>query len=217
MNNTSMVLEKDAALTGLTYSFFKRFIDLLISSIALIILAPLFLIITLIIKITDGGNAIFTQNRIGLNGKEFKIYKFRTMINNADKVLEELMAKDEKIRKEYEINKKLKNDPRITKIGKFLRKSSLDELPQLFNVFLGDMSIVGNRPYLPKEKHDMNGYYVDIIKTKPGITGLWQVSGRSNTTFKTRCKLEADYSKKVSFKLDLKIFLKTFAVVFKGL
>ena len=108
---------------------------------------------------------------------------------------------------------KLKNDPRITNVGKFIRKTSIDELPQLINVLKGDMSLIGNRPYLPREKEDMSTFYNDIIKTKPGITGYWQVSGRSNVTFEERCKLESYYSNNFNFLLDLKIFFLTFYVV----
>ena len=135
------------------------------------------------------------------------------MIPNADLELEKILKSDKKLAKEYEMNKKLKNDPRITKVGRFLRKTSLDEFPQFINVIKGDMSVIGNRPYLPREKEDMGSYYGEIIKTKPGITGYWQVSGRSDTSFEKRLKLEKEYSNKACFKLDLKIFFKTFKVV----
>ena len=117
----------------------------------------------------------------------------------------------------YRVNKKFRNDPRITRVGKIIRKLSIDELPQLLNVLKGDMSLIGNRPYLPREKEDMKPYYEKIVSNKPGITGLWQTSGRSNTTFKTRCKMEADYSEDASIATDIHIFFKTFIVVFKGL
>ncbi|MDE5629975.1 MAG: sugar transferase, partial [Bacilli bacterium] len=142
---------------------------------------------------------------------------FRSMVDNADEVLFEMLKKDKNVSEEYKINKKLKNDPRITKVGRFIRKVSIDELPQLVNVLKGDMSLIGNRPYLPREKEDMGRYYNDIILSKPGITGLWQTSGRSNTTFTKRCKIEAEYSKNMSLMTDIKIFFKTFIVVFKGL
>ena len=161
----------------------------------------------------DFKSIFFTQKRIGKNGKEFKFFKFRSMIKDADKVLFQLMEQDPKIKEEYTINKKLANDPRITKVGRFLRKSSLDELPQVFNILLGHMSIIGNRPYLPREKEDMGEYFDDIVKTKPGLTGYWQVSGRSNTTFEHRLILEKYYSDHCGLKLDIKIFFKTFYVV----
>lgn len=207
----------DYTLSKSMYLAIKRTFDIVISLISLILLSPILLIIAIAIRLEDGGNAILVQERIGLNGKLFKFYKFRSMIKDADKVLFELLENDEALALEYKINKKLVNDPRITKIGKFIRKTSLDELPQLINILKGDMSFVGNRPYLPREINDMQPYYESIIKSKPGLTGLWQVSGRSNLTFKNRCKIEADYSEKMSLSLDIKIFFKTFAVVLKGL
>lgn len=199
------------------YNVVKRIFDIVVSLISLILLSPILLIIAIAIRLEDGGKAILVQDRIGLNGKLFKFYKFRSMIKDADKVLFELLESDEQLALEYKINKKLVNDPRITKIGKFIRKTSLDELPQLINILKGDMSFVGNRPYLPREIDDMQPYYESIVKSKPGLTGLWQVSGRSNLTFKNRCKIEANYSEKMSLSLDIKIFFKTFAVILKGL
>ncbi len=199
------------------YNAVKRIFDIVVSLISLILLSPILLIIAIAIRLEDGGKAILVQDRIGLNGKLFKFYKFRSMIKDADKVLFELLESDEQLALEYKINKKLVNDPRITKIGKFIRKTSLDELPQLINILKGDMSFVGNRPYLPREIDDMQPYYESIVKSKPGLTGLWQVSGRSNLTFKNRCKIEANYSEKMSLSLDIKIFFKTFAVILKGL
>ena len=139
------------------------------------------------------------------------------MVDNADEILQNILSKDDVLALEYRVNKKFRNDPRITRVGKIIRKLSIDELPQLLNVLKGDMSLIGNRPYLPREKEDMKPYYEKIVSTKPGITGLWQTSGRSNTTFKTRCKMEADYSEDASIATDIHIFFKTFIVVFKGL
>jgi undecaprenyl-phosphate galactose phosphotransferase len=119
--------------------------------------------------------------------------------------------------KEYKINKKLSNDPRITKMGRILRKTSLDELPQCYNILYGDMSVIGNRPYLPREKEDMGKYFDSIVKTKPGLTGYWQTNGRSDASFAKRVELESYYSHHRSFKLDLQIFFRTFGVVFRGL
>lgn len=197
------------------YELIKRTADVVISSISLIFLAPLFLIIALFIKMESKDNIFYSQMRIGKDGKLFKLYKFRTMIPNADKKLDEFLASNENARKEYQINKKLKNDPRITKVGNFLRKTSLDELPQLLNVLKGEMSLIGPRPYLLKEKEDMENYYRYIIQSKPGITGLWQVSGRSNTTFKERLKIDLEYNGKKSLKEDTIILFKTFSVIFK--
>ena len=196
-----------------TYFSIKRLFDIFASLLGIIFLLPIACIVKICSLISgDTHSILFTQNRIGKNGEEFKFYKFRSMVPNADEVLE-VMLKDKKIKEEYKKNMKLSNDPRITKIGTFLRKTSIDELPQLINVLKGDMSMIGNRPYLPREKEDMKEYYNDIIKSKPGITGYWQVSGRSNISFKERCKLESFYSNNNSFKLDTKIFFKTFYVV----
>ena len=134
------------------------------------------------------------------------------MVPNADEILKELLENDKEAAKEYKLNKKLHNDPRITKIGKLLRKASLDEIPQFVNVFKGEMTMIGNRPYLPREKEDMEDYFDDIVKTKPGLTGYWQVNMRGGA-FIERLKMEQFYSKNASLKLDIKIFLKTFKVV----
>ena len=195
------------------YYIFKRMFDFVASLILLILLSPVFLIVTIMIKREDKGPAFFSQNRIGKKGKSIKIYKFRSMVMNAETVLEDLMAKDENIRNEYLTNKKLENDPRITKIGKFIRKTSIDELPQLINVLKGEMSLVGPRPYLFREKEDMGDAYKYIITCRPGITGYWQVSGRSDVTFEERVDLEKYYSKHVNLWMDVKILFKTVGVV----
>ena len=196
------------------YLFIKRFMDILFSIIGLIFLLPIALIVKIIYMCNKDFHPIFfKQQRIGKNGKLFNFYKFRSMVPNADEVLFKLLKEDKEAAKEYKINKKLEHDPRITKMGKILRKTSIDELPQLINIFKGDMSLIGNRPYLPREKEDMGEYYNDVLKTKPGLTGYWQVSGRSDTTFEERLKLEKYYSNHSSLKLDIKIFFKTFKVV----
>lgn len=197
------------------YFFQKRIFDIIMSIIGLVFLLPVFIVIIIAIKLDSKGPAIFVQERIGKNGKLFKFYKFRSMVENADDVLFEMLKHDTEESKEYKINKKIECDPRVTRVGKFIRKYSLDELPQLFNILKGDMSFIGNRPYLEREIPDMGDYYKDIIKSKPGLTGLWQVNGRSNTTFETRLKLEKKYSEEMCFLLDLKIFIKTFGVVLK--
>lgn len=200
------------------YLAIKRTFDVYIGLVGVIFLIPLILIVKIAYLISgDRGKVMFTQKRIGKNGQEFKFVKFRTMVPNADEVLFKLLEENEELRLEYEENKKLKNDPRITKIGKFLRKTSLDELPQMLNVFMGDMSLVGNRPYLPREKKDMGAYYKDVVKTKPGLTGYWQVEGRSNTTFKKRLQLEKYYSDHAGLRMDIKIFFKTILIKITGL
>lgn len=216
MNNTDVLSDNSSivALKNRTYNFIKRVFDILFSLIGLIALIPCIIIIKIANMLTKDFNSVFyTQDRIGKNGKIFKLYKFRSMIPNADKVLEEMLKEDNEITREYKLNKKLKDDPRISKVGKILRKTSLDELPQVINILKGDMSLIGNRPYLPREKKDMGKYYKEIIKTRPGLTGYWQVNGRSATTFKDRLKLESYYSKHCGLKMDIKIFFKTFKVV----
>ncbi len=205
-------------LTKDIYLIIKRFIDIVISLIGCLFIIPLALTIKIIyIFHKDYASIFFFQDRIGKNGKIFKFYKFRTMVPDADEVLKKILAEDIEKTKEYKLNKKLTDDPRITKVGKILRKASIDEVPQLLNILKGDMSLIGNRPYLPREKEEMGIYYNDIVKTTPGLTGYWQVNGRNNTTFKERLELESYYSNNFNLKLDIKIFLKTFIVVIKGI
>lgn len=214
-DKNNKVLEKPQRKTfnEMTYSFLKRTVDITASATALLLLSPVFLVTSLAIKNDSKGPAMFTQKRIGKDGKLFEIYKFRTMVPDADKKLFELLEKDEEAAKEYKLNKKLKNDPRITKLGAFLRKTSIDELPQLINVLKGDMSLVGPRPYLPREIDDMGNYYDTIIESKPGITGLWQVSGRSNTTFEDRLEFDMEYNENKGFFYDMGLLTKTVGVV----
>lgn len=222
MNSEANILTGDIYMTFLKvkraiYLFTKRICDILISLLGLVLLIPTTIMIKLVYMLSgDFHNVFFVQDRIGKNGKVFKFYKFRTMVPNADEILFKALAENEKLREEYSMNKKLKNDPRITKTGKLIRKFSIDELPQFINIFLGDMTLIGNRPYLPREKKDMGKHFNEILRTKPGLTGWWQVSGRSDTTFKKRLELEEYYSKHSGFKLDIKIFFKTFKVVLFG-
>ena len=197
-----------------SYFCIKRIFDIICSLIGILLLIPVTLVTKICYLITGDRKSIFyKQKRIGKNGKEFDFYKLRSMIPNADEVLAKMLEEDTEQTKEYKLNKKLENDPRVTKVGKVLRKTSLDELPQFINVLKGDMSVIGNRPYLPRENEDMGEYFEDITKTKPGLTGLWQVSGRSDVTFEGRLRLEQEYSKKQSLKMDVKIFFKTFKAV----
>lgn len=199
------------------YHFFKRTFDFVCSLIGVFFLIPVSIIIKICYMLCgDFHSIIYTQDRIGKNGKLFKLYKFRSMIPNADEELKKLLKKDKLLANEYKVNKKLENDPRITKVGRFIRNYSIDELPQLVNILLGHMSFIGNRPYLPRERKDMNGYYKDIIKTKPGLTGFWQVSLRSRGTFEQRLKMEKYYSNHYGLRFDVSIFFKTFSVVFGG-
>lgn len=216
MDSSTEYLTHDISIKKYLYFGVKRLFDILIALIGCLFLLPIILIVKISYLLhKDFDSIFFRQKRIGKNGKEFNLYKFRSMVPNADEVLKELLKNDEAARKEYKVNKKLKNDPRVTSMGKILRVTSLDELPQFINIFKGEMSLIGNRLYLPREKEDMGLYYNDIIKTKPGLTGLWQISGRSNTTFEKRLKLEQQYSNSYGFKTDIKIFFKTFGVVLK--
>jgi len=199
------------------YSIIKRLFDITCSLIGCLVLIPIALIVKIAYILTGDFNSIFfVQKRIGKNGKEFNFYKFRSMVPNADEILFQTLTIDKKMFEEYSKNKKLKDDPRITKVGKILRRTSVDELPQMINVFLGDMSMIGNRPYLPREKKDMGEHFDNIVKTKPGLTGYWQVSGRENASFKRRLELESFYSNHRSLWLDIKIFFKTFKAVLGG-
>ena len=215
MNSEAMIEETESLqVKRYIYLGIKRLFDIVLSLVGCIFLLP----IAIIVKISyilnkDYESIFFSQDRIGKNGKTFKFYKFRSMVVDADKILEELLKNDKEAREEYKLNRKFKNDHRITKMGKILRKTSLDELPQLINVLKGDMSLIGNRPYLPREKEDMGNYFDAIVKTKPGLTGYWQVNGRSNTTFEERLKLEEYYSNHASLRMDIKILFKTVYVV----
>jgi len=192
----------------------KRLFDIVASFVGLILLSPILLIISGLIKL-DGGNVLFGHERIGRKGKKFKCLKFRTMVKNANEVLERLLFENESARKEWNEGYKLKQDPRITPIGKFLRKTSLDELPQLWNVLKGEMSLVGPRPIIDKEipKYHMEA---DLyLSTRPGITGLWQISGRSDSDYASRVALDSWYVRNWSLWYDIYILLRTVVVVLK--
>ncbi len=197
----------DSLLIG---KIFKRLIDILGGIVGTFVLIPLTIgiaIANLICK--DNGPIFYSQYRIGKNGKLFKMYKYRSMVVGADEKLKKYLEENEEARKEYKKYKKLKHDPRVTKVGEFIRKTSLDEFPQFINVLKGDMSLVGPRPYLEREKEDMNGYYKYITTFKPGLTGLWQISGRSDVDFVTRIDLDMQYYYNHSLKGDIKILFKT--------
>ena len=193
----------------------KRIFDIVFSVFVLVVALPLIFIISLAILITSGRPIFYTQVRLGENGKLFKIYKFRTMHNKSHKILKELLEKDPNLKLEYETYRKLKNDPRITKIGKILRKLSIDEIPQFFNVLKGDMSVVGPRPYMRSEYYKMKEYKDYILSVKPGITGLWQVSGRNKITFQKRLEIDKWYVINWSFYLDIVIIFKTIFILLK--
>jgi len=194
----------------------KRFFDLSISLAASVFTLPITALIALSIRLESSGNVFYSQQRTGQNGKVFKVYKFRTMVTNADEVLHTYLKDNPSLEKEWLENHKLKNDPRLTKVGKFLRKTSLDELPQLYNVFAGSMSLVGPRPIVPAEIQKYGHVYKEYCLVKPGITGLWQISGRNDTSYDDRVRLDHYYVCNWSVWLDLWILLRTIPVVLKG-
>ena len=207
---------KDVLVEGKLYRFIKRIIDVIGAIVGIITLVPLIAGIAIAkVILNDKGPIMYTHNRIGKDGKIFKMYKFRSMVVGADEILEKYLAENEEAREEYRINKKLKDDPRITKIGKFIRKTSLDEFPQFINVLKGDMTLVGPRPYLPREIDDMGEYYPYIVALKPGLTGYWQVNGRSDVDFNERLLMDMEYIKDRNLWLDIKLIIKTVVKVFR--
>jgi len=197
--------------------FSKRVFDLIISLIGILFLLPFFIILAIIMKIGSKGKILHVQDRFGKNGKIFKLLKFKTMFTDADEKLKEYLINRPDVAKEWNTYKKLRTyDPRVTLLGKFLRRFSLDELPQLFNVLKGDMSIVGPRPYLVQEKKDIKQFSSIILTVKPGMTGVWQIKGRSELSFESRIKMDIFYVQNRSLFKDLIILLKTFGIVLKG-
>lgn len=203
----SEVIENER--TNILYEVIKRIIDIVASFTGLILLSPLILIVSMLIKLESKGEVIFKQKRVGLNGKEFYMYKFRSMVINAEELKEQLESQNEMSGPMF----KIKDDPRITKVGKFIRKTSIDELPQLINVIKGDMSLVGPRPSLPKEVEKFEQWMMERLEVKPGLTCIWQISGRNNIDFEDWMKLDIKYVRERSFKLDMKLILKTVLVL----
>lgn len=195
------------------YLFVKRVTDILGALIGLILLSPIFLIVAIAIKLDSKGPIIFGHTRKGLGGKDIKVYKFRTMYENSKEIFDNFT---EEQKQEFYKNFKLDNDPRITKIGNFLRRSSIDELPQLINILNGSMSIVGPRPIVEKEIALYGEYAPKLFSVVPGLTGYWQANGRSDTTYQERIKMDMYYIDNRSLGLDLKIIFKTFSSVIKG-
>jgi lipopolysaccharide/colanic/teichoic acid biosynthesis glycosyltransferase len=193
--------------------FLKRAFDIIVSFGLLVLLSPLFLLIAALVWIEDGGSVFFAQTRVGQYGREFKMYKIRSMCLDAEQRLKDLLAKNQ--HKEG-VTFKLKEDPRITRVGKWLRKFSLDELPQLFNVFIGNMSLVGPRPPVPREVAKYSPADRRRLGTKPGITCIWQVSGRSEIDFSGQVQLDVNYIESQSFWTDLKILTQTLPAVLSG-
>lgn len=193
--------------------FAKRVFDIVFSGLVLAIFSPLYLVLALLIAISSPGPIFYIQERVGKNYKRFGCIKFRTMVNNADEMLESLMANSPEMREEFEDNFKLRDDPRITWIGKFLRLTSLDEFPQFWNVLIGDMSVVGPRPLVPEELHKYGNRIDKVLTIKPGITGLWQVSGRNDIPYPLRVQMDVYYVNARNLWLDLWVVIKTIGVV----
>ena len=194
------------------YLYLKRGMDIILSSIALVLLSPVFLIISIAIKLESKGPVFFGHKRIGKNGKTIKIYKFRSMVQNAEDLIKKFTPEQ---MKEYKENYKLTDDPRVTKVGKFIRKTSLDELPQLINIIKGDLSIIGPRPVIAEELEKYGHNMDKFLSVTPGLTGYWAANGRSNTTYEQRMEMELYYVDNISFKMDLKVFFKTIESVIK--
>lgn len=195
------------------YSLIKRAIDIIGSLVGLMLLSPVFIIVAIIIKVEDpAGPVFFGHKRVGLNGKVFKCWKFRSMVTNAEEKLKQLTPKQ---KKEFEENFKLKDDPRITKIGKFIRETSIDELPQIFNILKGEMSIVGPRPIVTAELEKYGKYEGHYKSAIPGLTGYWQVNGRSDTDYDERVMMDMEYLSKRNIFLDIYIIFMTVIKVIK--
>lgn len=186
-----------------------RMLDVLLSLSALIFLAPLLLLVALLVYIVDPGPVLFGHRRLGKDGRTFRCWKFRSMVVDADVRLRALLESDPAARAEWEADHKLRNDPRVTRIGHFLRKSSLDELPQFFNVLMGEMSLVGPRPIVGDEVAKYGRYFADYCRVRPGITGLWQISGRNDVSYRRRVALDVSYVRSKSVALDMGILLLT--------
>ncbi len=218
MNGVSTDFQSDGEMievrSGIIYRFIKRTFDFIISGLSLILLSPIFLLIAVLIKFDSKGKVFYKHKRIGKNGEYIYLYKFRSMYSDSKERLEK-MLEDPKIRKEWEENYKLDNDPRITKIGSILRKTSLDELPQLLNILVGDMSIVGPRPVIDDEIKKYGSNKDKLLSVTPGLTGWWACNGRSCTSYEDRMKLELYYVDHRSILLDIKVIIKTAISVIK--
>lgn len=192
----------------------KRIMDLAIAVTALVLAAPVMIVVALLIKMTAGGPAVFSHGRIGFGGRSFNCYKFRSMVANSEEVLKAHLQSNPEAALEWELTHKIRNDPRVTFLGWMLRKSSLDELPQLFNIIRGDMSCVGPRPVVKDELKRYGDHVEEYLRTRPGLTGLWQVTGRSSTDYANRVALDSQYVRNWSIWLDIAILFRTvFAVM----
>jgi exopolysaccharide biosynthesis polyprenyl glycosylphosphotransferase len=216
MEEQAVILRVQNNLARKSNRIIKRIFDIVVTICGGFFILPFMLFIAVIIYLDSEGPIIYKQKRIGQNGKEFNFYKFRSMVKNADTILEEYLNTHESEKIEWQKNFKLKNDPRVTKIGRIIRKTSIDELPQLWNVLIGDMSLVGPRPLLPNEVERYNSYIEDYKLVLPGLTGVWQVSGRSDTTFEQRAIMDSWYIHNWSIWIDIVYLLKTVLAVVKS-
>ena len=208
-----LILKKTFSKKFLNYKFFKRFFDFTLACILIIFFIPIFILITFFIKASSRGPVLFIQRRIGKNKKEFSCYKFRTMHPEADFMLQEIMKTNSNFKKEFESNQKIRNDPRITFVGKYLRYTSLDEIPQILNIIKGEMSFIGPRPIIKEEIKRYGKNFEKAFSVLPGMSGLWQVSGRNKLSYKRRVELDLIYSKNLNLILDLNIFFRTIGVI----
>lgn len=210
VDSVSDVVMKEEYEKSYLYFFVKRIIDIVASLLGIIVLSPVFIITAIAIKLDSKGPVFFGQQRVGQHGKLFKMYKFRSMVTNAEELLEKLKNNNEMSGPMF----KMTDDPRITKIGRFIRKTSIDELPQLVNVLKGEMSLVGPRPNLPKEVEEFEPWMKDKLIAKPGLTCYWQVMGRNSIDFEDWMKLDIKYVKERNTWLDIKLIFKTVGVLF---
>ncbi len=204
---------KSLSFEGFNGGFSKRLFDVFFSLSVLILLSPLYVLLAFLIVISSPGPIFYVQKRVGKNYKLFNCLKFRTMVNNADEMLVDLINNEPQIRQEFEANFKLKHDPRVTLVGKFLRLTSLDEFPQFWNVLKGDMSVVGPRPLVPEELSKYGRHIDKVLTIRPGITGLWQVSGRNDIPYHRRIQIDVYYAHCQNWLLDLSVMVKTIGVV----
>lgn len=212
MDREELNLNSEVVITDITkgYKFFKRVIDVVCSLVGLLVLSPVLIVVSILIKLESDGPIIFSQDRIGYKGQEFKMYKFRSMVVNAEELKKKLAEQNEMSGPMF----KMKNDPRVTKVGKLIRKTSIDELPQLINILKGEMSLVGPRPSLPKEVKEFEPWMMERLEVKPGLTCYWQVSGRNSINFEEWMKLDIKYVRERSFWGDIKLILQTIFVLF---
>lgn len=214
-NQLELIQSSASGWGALVRSAGRRTFDIVFSLLALFVTLPLMIVIVLTIRLSSAGPAFYRQRRLGVRGRSFDCLKFRTMVADAEGVLTELLARRPELKREFEEKHKLTNDPRITRVGHLLRKTSLDELPQFLNVLKGDMSVVGPRPIVSEETDRYGQFLPLVLSVRPGITGLWQVSGRNDTTYEERVELDCYYVKNRSLLLDLKIIFKTVWVLAK--